>query len=379
MKDSKLTRTAIFLSWVVSTAMLSSLRAEQITSVTASASSIISGNIYPMYAVNGAGLYGDAHTNSWQNVTWITIAGDINGAYFIIDLKKNYRFDPTNSLRVWNFNASGFTDYGLRSVTFSYSLDSLTFTNIAGVTTDATNFPATTFDQASGLNAYSNYNTVAFNSSLTGRYIKITVNGGVGVGNYGHASYAGLSEVQAFGALLSDPNDSLWRAIAVSNATASSTYTGYSVTNLINGSGLTGMRHDINAASTWFSANGVVSVTVDFDLWVTQNLGAMRVWNCNYSNPRYGMRTVDILVSDDPTFTSGVLTNYDDIELLIAPGTAGVYDNPQIIDMRDVSGRYVRISTVGNSSPNWGQPYLSLSEVQFFQALPSAGTIFTFR
>lgn len=388
MKYGKLKCAAIFLCLAVQAAWTSSVRAEQLTNVTASASSFYNSTVLPIFAVNGAGLYGIAHTNIYLNVVWQSkAASPIDGEYFIIDLKKNYRLDPTNTLRAWNCNVLSGTDIGIRAATFSYSLDSLTFTDIAGVTTDSTNFPTTTFDQATGLATYSNYNTVNFNASLTARYIKIRVNGGQGVGNYGYPGVVGLSEVQAFGAFVSDPTNFLGAQITVSNATASSGYAPPygNATNLINSSGLTGLRHDTASTSMWFAADGVTNVTIDFDLGMPKNLGAVRIWNCNqptvpYDGTRKGMRMLDILVSDDPTFTTGVITNYNDIELLIAPAENGVYDNPQIIDMKRVSGRYVRLSTVGNSNPNWGGNYTALSEAQFFQAVPVArGTMFTFQ
>ena len=186
----------------------------QIADVAASASSRADATTDPIWAVNGAGLSGVAHTNDQTDVTWVTSSGDINGAFIIIDLKENFPIPRTNSLRIWNFNGSADfpigdrTNRGIKTASFSYASDdggaflsgttepAASFTALSLVTTSATS--GNTLDKADFSPTFSDFETVHFNEAVVARYIRITVVGGPSAGNYDHPSFVGLSEVQVF-------------------------------------------------------------------------------------------------------------------------------------------------------------------------------------
>jgi hypothetical protein len=219
-------RAKLFCASVVLVAMATATaQAELITGVSASASSFANSSYYqPVNAVDGAGLSGTNHSNVHTDSSmWITayVSGNyglIDQEYLTIDLKKDYQLDSAHTLNVWNFNDASVLpetlNRGIKVASFWYLADdggpvqdlfstqpSGTFTKLTGVTTNAL---ADTFDRANGSNSATNYNTVAFNESVNARYIRIKVEGGYGVGNYG-GDFAGLSEVQVFAAPVPEP------------------------------------------------------------------------------------------------------------------------------------------------------------------------------
>ena len=112
--------------------------------------------------------------------------GDINTDGVVNDL------DATLLATNWQMVAGGASG-GVNGV-----LPSGTFTNVNATIFDHTGTEVDVLTKATGLETYSEYDTVAFGTSVTARYIKMTVMGGTGVGNYGDANFTGLSEVQAF-------------------------------------------------------------------------------------------------------------------------------------------------------------------------------------
>ena len=210
---------------------------ELITDVSASASSYLPDKINPerenpIKVVNGAGLTYPEHTNNkllpegepdygsfWHTGTLDRYTHD--GAWFLIDLKQDYELNPDTTLKIWNYNSTepgswmAGLNRGMRAVEFSYLADdggpvlsvsggangvlpSGTFTTVSAKIFDHTGTEVQVLTKATGLDTYSEYDTVAFDTSVTARYIKMTVMGGTGVGNYGDANFTGLSEVQVF-------------------------------------------------------------------------------------------------------------------------------------------------------------------------------------
>jgi hypothetical protein len=278
---------------------------------------------------------------------------------------------------------SGKTDRCMKNARFFVSADSTTWTEVAGAQIrqkDGTAIAA--FRQAPGADSYGDYDTVDLGPGITARYVKIMTDGGQNSGNYGDNAYVGLAEVQVFGTLVSNPHDVLTDQITGVTATASTEWGGREAEHLTDNSGISGLTHDTNAGNMWMSGTKSppsVESYVDFDLGAPETLQAMRVWNYNEGDGarvRRAMRTVDVYVSADATFDVGERV-YNDIELLLS--TAGIdhaYDNPQIIDLSGCVGQYVRITSVGNTDPNYGDPELAgLSEVQFFRGTAGGAPI----
>jgi len=342
--------------------------ADQIVSLAGSASSsAYDAAAWPNDAVNGGGLTGGDHNTDWQ-MHWLSNQTQTpDGQFIIVDMKQNYLLDATSSLKFWNNKWSG--SAGLRQVKFYASTDGLNWgSELAATIRDSGGTVSAVMPQASGAGFDG---TVDLGAGLVARYIKIVADGPAGTGNWGDGTYAGIAEIQAFGALA--PTATVADQIAVVGATQSGggTYWGPPI-NAANGTGLTGDAHSGSWGDGWMTNSGGVENSIDFDLGSAQTIQAMRVWNLNsvgggdYSPA--GMRTVDILLSNASDFSTNTVA-FADIDLLMGAHEVG-YDSPMLLDLRTVSGQFqfVRITNIGKATPNWGNTaYAGLAEVQFFQ------------
>lgn len=164
------------------------------TSAAASATYV---NRDPKYAVNGAGLTGDAHANTADYTTWMTqTSGVISGAWFRVDLGQVY---PLHSFKLWNFNfwhaTVHTTNRGIQRAEVYLSSQTANpgsdFSNTA-VWTRA--IDAVTFAKAPGLATYTGEPPVSL-SGLTARWLALRV-----LSNFGGsgADTVGISELQIF-------------------------------------------------------------------------------------------------------------------------------------------------------------------------------------
>lgn len=154
--------------------------------------------------------------------------------------------------------------------------------------------------------------------------------------------------------------------IAVSSATASSTFFTYNVNNLINGSGLVGTDHTGAWENKWL-LDGVTTGTVTFDLGSLFKVGSTTVWNYGPGCCGEGRSTKDLGISvstDGATYTSAGNFVLNQVTTDPFPG--------QSLALNDVSARFVRFSI----NSNYGDTtYSGLSEVKFYgTAVPEAET-----
>ncbi len=347
---------------------------ERITDVAAGAWSWGAGT--PVKAVNGAGLSGDAHSTTTTDM-WYS-SGGVDGHFLVIDLKHVYQLDSAATLRVWNFNQVNVTTRGMKNATFDYSLESVTWTPLNSVTTDATS--GNTFDEAPGAAGYTSYNTVSFNEPVLARYVRITAAGGSNVGTYGDGSIVGLSEVQVFGTFQSAATNVLGPQITgVTTGAYSAAHSAPYTPAKMLGPGLntTTLNHGTGVSDAWMLPASPSTAFATFDLGISQPIGHIRLWNGNYILTR-AFKMIDILVSDVADFSSGVTVVHDNLYLLPGPVSAS-YNHPAIIPMNGAVGRYVRLSNIDTPDPTYGANAM-LSEIQFFEYVAPVvrGTVFTF-
>jgi len=158
------------------------------TGVVASASSNDTSSSTATETINGSGLTGDAHSNSYTN-SWIS-NGDAgnptapspnpargNTQWLHYDLGYQY---PLGLMHVWNYNEDGFTNRGLNSVTIDYSDDGSSWTELG-----TTNFP-----QASGSSSYTGADSLDF-GGVCAQHVLITINS-----NHGESWGYGLAEIK---------------------------------------------------------------------------------------------------------------------------------------------------------------------------------------
>lgn len=164
---------------------------------TAAAASTTYPNRDPKYAVNGAGLTGDAHANTADYTVWMTqSSGAISGAWFRVDLGQVY---PLHSFKLWNFNfwhaTVATTNRGIQRAEVYIS------SQVANPGSDFSN-PAVwtraiddvTFGKAPGLSSYTGEPPVSL-SGLSARWLALRV-----LSNFGGAGAdtVGISELQIF-------------------------------------------------------------------------------------------------------------------------------------------------------------------------------------
>ncbi len=133
-----------------------------------------------------------------------------------------------------------------------------------------------------------------------------------------------------------------------------------SVSNIVDGSGLTGAQHlngdpiDDFFSSMWQSSSGVATGDVTFDLGGTYSVGSTEVWNHNafLQNSVMGL---DILSSADGVVFTPVAS------FVLAQGSGLDTYTPESLDLGGVTASHVRFSITSNH----GGQVTGLSEVQF--------------
>lgn len=154
--------------------------------------------------------------------------------------------------------------------------------------------------------------------------------------------------------------------IAVTSATASSTFFTYNVNNLINGNGLVGTDHTGAWENKWL-LDSVTTGTVTFDLGSLFKVGSSTVWNYGPGCCGEGRSTKDLGISvstDGINFSSSGNFVLNQVTTDPFPG--------QSLALNDVNARFVRFSI----NSNYGDDtYSGLSEVKFYgTAVPEAET-----
>jgi hypothetical protein len=265
---------------------------------------------------------------------------------FIFDIG---HIEKLGELYLWNYNAEGNTECGLKEVAVSYSEDNVTYS-------EPVNY---TLEKANGEDGLKATNTtdgspVKFNGAR-GRYVKITV-----LSNYG-GDGNGLSEIRLFRykqpimAGESISGSPLERYVNKKWSAEAEDY------NFVNGTGLSDINsetatHD-NKPEHMYSQK---ATAIDFivDLKGQYPVSKLVLWN--YNDPEhldYGLKNFRLKISDDCT-TWKTIGNYS---LTQADGSEAL--KPSFtIDLKNVQTHYIQIEIMSN----YGGDRVGLSEVSAF-------------
>jgi hypothetical protein len=256
--------------------------------------------------------------------------------------------EKLGELYLWNYNAEGDTESGLKEITVSYSEDNITFS-------EPVNYTLAQGSGEDGLKATNTADTSAINfNGVSGRYIKIMV-----LSNYG-GNGNGLSEVRLFRykqpivAGESISSSPLERYINGKWSAEAQDY------NFVNGTGLSDSSktatHD-NKPEHMYSQK---ASAIDFliDLKGQYPVKDLVLWNYNdLKHLDYGLKNFRVKISDDCT-TWKVVGNYT---LEKADGSEAMAPS-LTIDMGNVQAHYIQIEIMSN----YGGDQVGLSEVSAY-------------
>jgi hypothetical protein len=295
--------------------------------------------------VDNSGMSGNSgrihlHSNSAQDM----FKGEMTE--FVFDIGN---IDKMGELYLWNYNAEGDTESGLKEITISYSEDNVTYSEPVSYT-----LAKATGD--SGRKATNTTDGKEINlNGATGRYIKLTT-----LNNYG-GSGNGLSEIRLFRykqPIVVGESISCSPLERFINGKWSAEAEDY---NFVNGTGLSDAfsktaTHD-NHPEHMYSQK---ATAIDFliDLQGEYPVSELVLWN--YNDPEhldYGLKQFRVKISDDCT-TWKTIGNYT---LDIADGSEALSPS-MIIDLQNVQTHYIQIEIMSN----YGGERVGLSEVSAF-------------
>lgn len=140
--------------------------------------------------------------------------------------------------------------------------------------------------------------------------------------------------------------------ITTTSVSASSElHAGYTVNNLVNGSGLVGSTHDDSFLNMWLAHPTDTTPTLTFDLGSLYSVTATNIWQYIWpNNTNRGVDDLDILWSTD----NATYTLWGSVNLAEGGNTAQVFNTA-------VDAQFIKFDI--NSSH--GSSYIGLSEVQF--------------
>ncbi len=179
--------------WITAVKAEIQLIAPDSLAAAASSESTQWGNRFAIYAVNGSGMTGDAHSASGaNNQMWMSYS-DALPQWFKVDLGSSF---DMNSMKVWNFNWTGYTNRGCKNVDIYYSNSGSDPGNPINNPANWNFFGSYILTQAPGANDYGTTNAVIPDvielSGLTIRWFALKINSSYG------GSYCGLGEIRFF-------------------------------------------------------------------------------------------------------------------------------------------------------------------------------------
>ncbi len=151
----------------------------------------------PLYAVNGAGMTGNAHNSDAANSKMWMGANSTLSKWFKVNLGASYVLD---FMDIWNLNWAGYTDRGSKGIMVYYS-NSVSDPGNPIDNPDNWTFVTTampwTLLEAPGANDYGTTNiirpdVVSFGSTVTARWVALKIT------TYYGGSYCGLSEIRFY-------------------------------------------------------------------------------------------------------------------------------------------------------------------------------------
>ncbi len=191
-----------------------------------------------------------------------------------------------------------------------------------------------------------------------------------GVLDFGKTYYWRVDEVNAppsstivKGNVWSFTTETLTYRVTAITATASSSDTGVTPQNTVNGSGLSNDLHSSASTAMWISSKtGPQPTWIQYAFDQTYKLAEMWVWNYNVlyeSVLGFGIKDVTIEYSVDGT----TWTLLKDTQFVQGPG-ADNYAHNTTVDFAGAVAKFVRLTV----KSNWGgiAPQFGLSEVQFY-------------
>ncbi|MHB9071145.1 MAG: discoidin domain-containing protein [Sedimentisphaerales bacterium] len=346
-------------------------------------------------SINGSGISGSSgtlHSNDGGNhmamsstTSGAARGGTVAGSHWV-----QYNFDQVyqlDKLQIWNYNETGYTSQGMKSVTIQYS--------VANSTNSADWFTLYTgnIPQASGTNGITANLTVDCNG-ISARYIVITTASGTDR-NWSNGTYndVGLSEVRfyqtskrAYPAIGANANNG-WNSSGVITATGSSRHWAWQCgpEKTIDGSGLSadGLTHSNDYTQDWFTDTLAASYAnphsgtyegthwIAYDLGQVYELSPLWIWNGNMLNyPSWDFKYVTIDYSKTGGSSSSEWTRLTQIGL---PETTGLGNTSvtQTLQFRGAAARYVVITALASPLHNYtngAYDYCVLGEVRFFGA-----------
>ncbi len=149
------------------------------------------------YAVNGAGLVGNLHSNTADRITWMNQTGAVSGQWFRVDLGQVFEL---SHFKFWNFNfwhaSVQTTNRGIREAeVYLSNLDTTPVMNFTDPSQWTRVIDKVTFAKASGQNTYAGEPDVSL-SGLQGRWLALRA-----LSNYSSTDLTiGISELQVFAA-----------------------------------------------------------------------------------------------------------------------------------------------------------------------------------
>lgn len=151
--------------------------------------------------------------------------------------------------------------------------------------------------------------------------------------------------------------------VSPASATASSTFSTYSLPNLINGVGITGGldggTHSTDYTTMWMSDAGDVNAQLTFDLGAVESVNAARIWQYNATccGLERGVDGFDVYYSsDDINYT--LLGSFN---LTMSQSVSNEEVPAQIVPM-SFSAQFIRFNITSNHG---SEGYTGLSEVAF--------------
>ena len=148
----------------------------------------------PVYAINGAGLTGEAHGNSAPNTMWMGLNSGSFAKWFVTDLGSVV---PLHSMKIWNYNQQSWTGRGVKVIDIYISTTdspSLSPPNFADTATWTLLKAGHTVAIASGTTAYTGDAVLYLPVTIDARWVGFDIKSI----HSSSAGYGGISEIQFF-------------------------------------------------------------------------------------------------------------------------------------------------------------------------------------
>jgi len=287
---------------------------------------------------------------------------------------------PLGRMLLWNYNAPGAADWGIKHAEILYSEDGVVWSTLGG------GGKKHKFDKAAGApnQQAANLHVPIDFGGAPARYVKIVPDAQPRSGNWGegqakHRHY-GIAEVRLYrhASIVDDSGD----FIAAIGAKAGSERTNAPAGHTVNNTGMSGVgsaadAHGNAPGTMWSTPDATGDANwIEFDLGGTYPIGELHVWNYRAADDaKQGIRWAKIKYTLDGihwTYLNGGAA----FEFAPASGgslsAASNLSTGEPVRFDGASARYVRIepnaADDGAQPGNWGGEAFGLAEARFFSA-----------